>query len=120
MSNSEVKILRDELAKIIADNKKKDSVIEEQARVLDKGKKAIAELIIEIGVVQIFDSKSTKSLKITDLARGLLHGISLQNGIPNTKISSKDRQNWKERLTKNQKTPMKVMINKNNIQNKCL
>ena len=37
MSNSEVKILRDELAKIIADNKKKDSAIEEQARALEEG-----------------------------------------------------------------------------------
>ena len=52
MSNSEVKILRDELAKIIADNKKKDSVIEEQARVLDEGKKAIAELIMEIDMLK--------------------------------------------------------------------
>ena len=52
MSNSEVKILRDELAKIIADNKKKDSVIEKQACVLDEGKKAIAELIMEIDMLK--------------------------------------------------------------------
>ena len=36
MSNPDIKILRDELAQIIADNKKKDSVIEEQACVLDE------------------------------------------------------------------------------------
>ena len=52
MSNSDVKILRDELAKIIADNKKKDSVIEKQACVLDEGKKAIAELIMEIDMLK--------------------------------------------------------------------
>ena len=52
MSNSDVKILRDEPAKIIADNKKKDSVIEKQACVLDEGKKAIAELIMEIDMLK--------------------------------------------------------------------
>ncbi len=34
-SNPDIKILRDELVKMMADNKKKDSVIEEQARILD-------------------------------------------------------------------------------------
>ena len=52
MSNSEVKILWDELTKIIADNKKKDSVIEEQARVLDEGRKTTAELIMEIDMLK--------------------------------------------------------------------
>ena len=52
MSNSDVKILRDELAKIIADNKKKDSVIEKQACVLDEWKKAMAELIMEIDMLK--------------------------------------------------------------------
>ena len=48
MSNSDVKILRDELAKIIADNKKKDSVIEELTRMVEEGKKTTAELIMKI------------------------------------------------------------------------
>ena len=52
MSNSEVKILRDELAKMIAEIKKRDTMIEEQARVLDEGKKAIAELIMEIDMLK--------------------------------------------------------------------
>ena len=52
MSNSEVKILRDELARMIADNKKKDSVIEELALVLEEGKKAMAELIMEIDMLK--------------------------------------------------------------------
>ena len=52
MSNSEVKILRDELAKIIADNKKKDSVIEELIRIVEEGKKTTAELIMEIDMLK--------------------------------------------------------------------
>ena len=52
MSNSDVKILRDELAKIIADNKKKDSVIEEQARALEEWKKTTAELIMKIDMLE--------------------------------------------------------------------
>ena len=52
MSNSDVKILRDELAKIIADNKKKDSVIEEQVRALEEGKKTTAELIMKIDMLE--------------------------------------------------------------------
>ena len=52
MSNSDVKILRDELAKIIADNKKKDSVIEELIRIVEEGKKTTAELIMEIDMLK--------------------------------------------------------------------
>ena len=52
MSNSDVKILRDELAKIIADNKKKDAAIEEQARALEEGKKTTAEMIMEINMLR--------------------------------------------------------------------
>ena len=52
MSNSEVKILRDELAKMMAEIKKRDTMIEEQACVLDEGKKAIAELIMEIDTLK--------------------------------------------------------------------
>ena len=52
MSNSDVKILRDELAKIIADNKKKDSVIEELIRIVEEGKKTTAELIMEIDMLR--------------------------------------------------------------------
>ena len=52
MSNSDVKILRDELAKIIADNKKKDSVIEELIRIVEEGKKTTAELIIKIDLLE--------------------------------------------------------------------
>ena len=52
MSNSEIKILRDELAKMIAEIKKRDSVIEKQAHILDQGKKAMAELIMEIDMLK--------------------------------------------------------------------
>ena len=52
MSNSKVKILRDEPAKMTADNKKKDSVIEKQAHILDQGKKAMAELIMAIDMLK--------------------------------------------------------------------
>ena len=52
MSNSDVKILRDELAKIIEDNKKKDSVIKEQVRALEEGKKTTAELIMKIDMLE--------------------------------------------------------------------
>ena len=52
MSNSEVKILRDELAKMIADNKKKDSVIEELTRIVEEGKKTTAELIMKIDLLE--------------------------------------------------------------------
>ena len=52
MSNSEAKILRDELAKMIAEIKKRDSVIEKQAHILDQGKKAMAELIMEIDMLK--------------------------------------------------------------------
>ena len=37
---------------MIADNKKKDSMIEEQARVLDERNKAIAELIMKIDMLE--------------------------------------------------------------------
>ena len=47
MSNSDVKILQDGLAKMRADIKKRDSVIAELARVLEEGKKTMAELIME-------------------------------------------------------------------------
>ena len=47
MSNSEAKILRDELAKMIAEIKKRDAMIEELARVLEEGKKTTAELIMD-------------------------------------------------------------------------
>ena len=47
MSDSEVKILQDGLAKMMADIKKRDSVIAELARVLEEGKKTTAELIME-------------------------------------------------------------------------
>ena len=52
MSNSDVKILRDELAKIIADNKKKDSVIEELICIVEEGKKTTAEMIMEIDMLK--------------------------------------------------------------------
>ena len=52
MSNSEVKILRDELAKMIADNKKKDSLIEELIRIVEEGKKTTAELIMKIDLLE--------------------------------------------------------------------
>ena len=65
LSNSDVKILRDELAKIIADSKKKDLVIEEQARILDQGKKAMAELIMKIDMFKrrliIYENPYTSS-----------------------------------------------------------
>ena len=47
MSDSEVKIPQDGLAKMRADIKKRDSVIEKLAHVVKKGKKTAAELVTE-------------------------------------------------------------------------
>ena len=52
MSNSDVKILRDELAKMIAEIKKRDTVIEELTRIVEEGKKTMAELIMEIDMLK--------------------------------------------------------------------
>ena len=49
MSNPEIKILRDELARIIAGNQKRDLLIEELMRALEEEKRAMAEVIMENG-----------------------------------------------------------------------
>ena len=43
LSNPEIKILRDELARVIADIKKRDSVIEQLAHALEEEKRSGAE-----------------------------------------------------------------------------
>ena len=52
MSNSDVKTLRDELAKMIAEIKKRDTMIEELTRIVEEGKKTTAELIMEIDMLR--------------------------------------------------------------------
>ena len=47
MSNPEIKILRNELARIIAENQKRGLLIEELMRALEEEKRAMAEVIME-------------------------------------------------------------------------
>ena len=44
LSNPEIKILRDELAKIIADVKKRDSIIDQLTCALEEGKREKTEM----------------------------------------------------------------------------
>ena len=46
-SNPEIKIQWDKMARIVTDVKKRNSMIEEQVHMLEEGKNAIAEQIIE-------------------------------------------------------------------------
>ena len=47
MSNPEIKILRDELAKVIVDTKRRDSAIEQLTRALEERDRIITEMIME-------------------------------------------------------------------------